>query len=348
MKTQHSTESVMHLHGPEPLRKHGMWQPFRVGILALGLASSLLAGCTAKPQVQATQSETERQLVLAHAEDTTSIALATLYQQMLASVGVKAKLGEASANPVAEVLAGKADIVVAGSTNILAELRKTPENALSAASASPTPDASGNSKNSATQTTLSADQTMTELGTLNLGEYALLDSTEAHRNGILVTTASTSAAKNLNNLAQLPEHCAELEFGVPQALMPSLANELENSYACVPARLVPVVAKDKSPVQDLITNHVQVLGTTDDTAAIIDNGLVRLQDSEKLFGPQTLLPLITTNELGQDAIDAINKLSHALKQEDLIALNRAVTGRDSLPAESVAADWLLERNLVTK
>lgn len=320
----------------------------RISVAAFGLAAIVLTGCTAKPQVQATQSETERQLVLSHAEDATSIAVATLYQHMLESVGVKAKLGDASANPVAEVLAGKADIVIAGSTNLLDELRKTPQNAQVSPSASATDDSSANSTKAGVQETLTADQTMTELNALNLGEFALLDSTQAHRNGILITTASTSAAKNLSNLAQLPAQCPELKFGVPKALIPELVSELEATYACVPASVVPVESNDKTPVQDLITNQVQVLSTTDETAAIIDNGLVILQDSEKLFDPQTLLPLITTNELGQDAIDAINKLSQALKQEDLIALNRAVTGRDSLPAETVATDWLLERKLVTK
>lgn len=320
----------------------------RIGIAALGLATLVLTGCTAKPQVQATQSETERQLVLAHSQDATSVAVATLYQQMLASVGVKAKLGEASANPVAEVLAGKADIVVAGSTSLLTELRKAPQNIQASPSASEAQDSATSSKNAGTQGPLTADQTMTELNSLNLGKFALLESTQAHRNGILVTTASTSAAKNLNNLAQLPPNCPELEFGVPETLLPDLLNELETTYMCEPARIIPVVNTDKSPVQDLITNRIQVLGTTDETAAIIDNGLVILQDSEKLFDPQTLLPLITTNELGQDAIDAINKLSHELKQEDLIALNRAVTGRDALPAETVATDWLLDRNLIKK
>ena len=316
--------------------------------MALGLATIVLTGCTAKPQVQATQSETERQLVLAHTEDATSIAVATLYQQMLASVGVKAKLGEASANPVAEVLARKADIVVAGSTDLLDELRKTPANNQVSPSASPTPDSAANSKTSGAQGSLTADQTMTELTALDLGEFALLDSTQAQRNGVLVTTASTSAAKNLNNLAQLPQHCPELEFGVSKTLLPGLVSELEATHTCVPKSMVPVESPDKSPVHELITNRVQVLGTTEETAAIVDNGLVILQDSEKLFDPQTLLPLITTNELGQDAIDAINKLSQALKQDDLIALNRAVTGRDALPAETVATDWLLERNLIKK
>ena len=320
----------------------------RISIAALGLAAIVLTGCTAKPQVQATQSETERQLVLSHAEDATSIAVATLYQHILESVGVKAKLGEASANPVAEVLAGKADIVIAGSTNLLDELRKAPQNAQVSPSASATDDSSANSTKAGVPETLTADQTMTELNALDLGEFALLDSTQAHRNGILITTASTSAAKNLSNLAQLPAQCPELKFGVPKALIPELVSELEATYACLPASVVPVESSDKTPVQDLITNQVQILSTTDETAAIIDNGLVILQDSEKLFDPQTLLPLITTNELGQDAIDAINKLSQALKQEDLIALNRAVTGRDALPAETVATDWLLERKLVTK
>ncbi|PQZ96001.1 hypothetical protein CQ018_01565 [Arthrobacter sp. MYb227] len=320
--------------------------------MAMAITSLTLSACTSQPQVQATQSATERQLVLAHADDATSTAVATLYQQMLESVGVKAKLGEANANPVAEVIAGKADIVVAGSTSLLEELEKTPENKQD----SHTPPATGlspqSSQSAGTATgrdkNLTADQTLKALRSLKIGELALLDSTEAHRDGVLITTASISAAKNINNLAQLPEYCSDLEFGVPEEFSASLSAELETTYSCIPARVLPVTPNDKAPVQELITNRVQVLGITSESAAIVDNGLVRLQDSEGLFSPQTLLPLITTNELGQDAIDAINKVSHALKQDDLIELNRAVTGQDSLPVEIAAADWLLERNLVGK
>lgn len=310
-------------------------------VAMLGIAALALSGCTSKPQVQATQSATERQLVLAHSPDATSTAIATLYQQMLESVGVKAKLGEPTPTPVTEVLGGNADIVVTGSSNLLTELEKTTENQHADPSGSPTPT-------TGVEAPLNADQTLKALHSLHLGEFALLDPAAAQRTGVLVTTASTSAAKDIGALAQLPQHCPELVFGIPDTLSAGVIAEFEATYSCTPARVLPIAAKDDAPVQALITNQVQVLATTADIAAISDNGLVVVQDSQSLFTPQTLLPLITTKELGQDAIDAINKVSSALKQEDLIALNRVVTGRDALPVDTAAADWLAERNLIKR
>ncbi len=123
---------------------------------------------------------------------------------------------------------------------------------------------------------------------------------------------------------------------------------LEGIQSCKPHHVVQVVPQDESTVGPLITGQVQVLATTSDNAGIPDNGLVVLQDAQTLFEPQTLTPLTTTRQLGQDAIDAINKASAALKQEDLIALNRAVTGRGALSPEQAARDWLREKSLVAK
>lgn len=314
------------------------------GLAGLACGALLLSACTPKPQVQASQSATERELVFAHTADATSTTLANVYVGMLEAAGIDAKVGEPVADPVAEVLDGKADVVIAGSGDLLAALDKE-----APAGSAPVPG-SGTPSTPAPGTALppSAEQTLKRLHGLDLGEYALLDSAAAARTGTLVVTAATSAGKNLATLAQLPALCPDLDFGVPKSLSADLLPRLEGIYSCTPHRMVPVVPQDESTVGPLITGQVEVLATTSDNAGIPDNGLVVVQDAQALFEPQTLTPLTTTRQLGQDAIDAINKVSAALKQEDLIALNRAVTGRDALGPEKVAIDWLREKSLVAK
>lgn len=320
-------------------------------MVALSCGALLLAGCTAKPQVQASQSATERQLVFAHAEDATSMALAGVYVGMLDAAGIKAVVGNPVPDPVAEVLAGKADVAIAGTGDLLTALQKIPGNEPSPAPTSAVPGAPGGQGTGSTgagNKPLTADQTLEALRELKLGDYALLDPAEAHRTGTLVTTAATSAGKDLNALAQLPALCPELVFGVPDALNAGLLPELQESYNCIPARVLPVEPTSKAPMSALIGNQVQVLATTAENAGISDNGLVTINDAQQLFPPQVLTPLITTREIGQDAIDAINKVSGTLKQVDLIGLNRTVTGSDALAPDKAAADWLIDKSLVAK
>ncbi|MFJ6417424.1 glycine betaine ABC transporter substrate-binding protein [Paeniglutamicibacter sp. NPDC091659] len=314
------------------------------GLAGLACGALLLCGCTSKPQAQSSQRATERELVFAHAADATSTTLANVYVGMLEAAGVDAKLGEPVADPVAEVLDGKADAVIAGSGDLLAALDKRAP----AGSASTTGAAAPSTPTPGTVPPPNAEQALKRLHGMDLGGFALLDSADAARTGTLAVTAATSAGKNLTTLAQLPALCPELDFGVPGSLSAGLLPVLEGSRSCKPHHVVQVVPQDESTVGPLITGQVQVLATTSDNAGIPDNGLVVLQDAQTLFEPQTLTPLTTTRQLGQDAIDAINKASAALKQEDLIALNRAVTGRGALSPEQAARDWLREKSLVAK
>lgn len=321
-------------------------------VAALACGALLLTGCTSTPKVQVSQSATSRQLVFAHAGDATSTVLASAYTQMLESAGIKATVGDPVPDPAAEVLAGRADVVIGGSGDLLAALQEIPGNepspAPSGEPATPAPPGSPAAPGATSDAfkPLTAEQTARALHDLKLGEFALLDSAEANRTGTLVTTAATSAGKNLVALAQLPPLCKDLDFGVPAELSAGLLPELREGYHCTPSRVLPVAARQESPVAPLITDRVQMLAITAENAGIIDNGLVELNDARQLFAPQVLTPLITTREVGQDAIDTINKVSGALKQDDLIALNRAVTGRGAADPQTVAGQWLLEKSLV--
>ncbi|MGL3805087.1 glycine betaine ABC transporter substrate-binding protein [Paeniglutamicibacter sp. R2-26] len=323
----------------------------RLGVpaLAAGLACGalLLGGCTSKAPLPSGQSETVRELVFAHTPDATSTTVAHAYVEMLEAAGIRASVGEASADPVAQVLDGKADVVVAGSGDLLAALGgRAP--AATASAPAPAP-ASGGAAASATPGSVppGADQVLRDLHAMRPDGFAVLDSAEAARTGVLVTTAATSAGKNLSTMAQLPALCPDLDFGVPETLAEGLESVLEDTLGCKPHHLVEVEPRDESTVGPLIGGQVQVLASTLDTAGIPDNGLVPVQDSTSLFVPQTLTPLSTTRQIGQDAIDAMNKVSAALKQEDLVALNRAATGRDPLEPGQAARDWLREKSLVS-
>lgn len=339
-------------HRPRP--KH---RPLLAGLVG-GIL--LFTGCTSEPQLESLPSTTKGELVFAHTPDVPSQALAGVYVEMLESAGVDARLGEPVADPVAAVLDGKADAVIAGSGDLLGALDQEALTGSAASAAAPSTSAapSGSASDSGSGTpsdspaeaelALSAEQKLERLHALEVDGFVVLDSADAARTGTLVTTAATSAGKGFNALAQLTGLCPELDFGIPDALSDGLLSGLEEVYACTPGRVVTIVPQDDSPVEPLITDQVQVLATTSDNAGIPDNGLVVLQDGQSLFERQTVTPLLATGQLGQDAIDAINKVSETLKQEDLVTLYRAVTGRDALSWQDAAVDWLREKSLVAK
>ncbi|MFL4473828.1 glycine betaine ABC transporter substrate-binding protein [Paeniglutamicibacter sp. MACA_103] len=311
------------------------------GLRLLGLGALLLAlaGCTSGTDVHTSQAQTERELVLVQRPDATSQALGHAYRDVLADAGVAARLAPPAADPIAEVLAGRADVAVAGSSELLAALGKLPGAQGAAGESASTPTASGAGASQAAATTK-------QLHELTPTGFAVLDTAEAERTGTLVVTAATSAREKLTGIDQLGALCPRLEFGISRAAKASLVPELSAKADCTPKSVAELTDEQVRGVLPVISDAVQVQATTLENAGIPDNALMVLQDAGALFAPQALTPLITTDGVGQDAIKAVNKLSAALKQEDLLELNRMVSGRDALDPKKAAADWLADKSLV--
>jgi hypothetical protein len=361
-------------HGTDPRLSHGT-DPRRTRALrtralrALGLGALLLvlSGCTPETQIPISQAQTQRELVLVQLPDATSQALGHAYLDILLDAGVSARLAAPAADPLAEVLAGKADLTVAGSSELLAALGELPgaqgdkatqggqsdqgtqgtqgtEGA--AGESAPRGTGSAASKSPAAPGFLDAAATNRQLRSLGPEGFAVLDSAEAERTGTLVVTAATSAGEKLSNIDVLGTLCRRLDFGISREARAALVPALEETASCTPRSIVELTDEQARGVLPVITDAVQVQATTLENSGIPDNALVVLQDSASLFAPEPVTPLITTNGVGQDAIRAVNKLSAALKQEDLLDINRMVSGRDALAPQKAAADWLAGRGLV--
>lgn len=327
------------------------------GLRALGLCALLLAlaGCTPDAQVPISQKQTERELVFVQRPDATSQALGHAYKDILVDAGVSARLAEPAADPVAEVLAGRADVAVAGSSELLAALGNVPGarddqdspddgDASSAPGVPGAPDALGAP---AAPGDLDAAATNTRLHALTPEGFAVLDTAEAERTGTLVVTAATGAGEKLATIDQLGPLCPKLDFGMTRTVRATLLPALGLKASCTPKAIVELTDDQARGVLPVISDAVQVQATTLANSGIQDNALVVLQGSDSLFAPEPLTPMITTNGVGQDAIEAINKLSAALKQEDLQEINRMVSGRDALDPKKAAADWLADESLVS-
>ncbi|NKG19825.1 ABC transporter substrate-binding protein [Paeniglutamicibacter terrestris] len=74
------------------------------------------------------------------------------------------------------------------------------------------------------------------------------------------------------------------------------------------------------------------------------NDLVPLKDTEGLFLASHVVPLASDN-LDANATEAINQISQTMSDKELVALNSRSLDEE-LPAETIARDWLSDKNLL--
>ena len=78
------------------------------------------------------------------------------------------------------------------------------------------------------------------------------------------------------------------------------------------------------------------------TPAIQDENLVVLDDPKNNFIAQQVLPLTAPDRLPQKAVDALNQFSTKLTTQDLIDLNREVSGGEQQNPGDAAKQWLAD------
>jgi osmoprotectant transport system substrate-binding protein len=190
-------------------------------------------------------------------------------------------------------------------------------------------------------TASSAEETMDALpGALPEG-LAVLEPAEAQNKDAMVVTPGTAEQYGLTSIADMAEVCDRLVVAGP----PEFAERayglqgLEENYGCVPASFEPINGGPVT-VQALLDGDVDVADIFTTTPAIADNDLVVLEDPENNFIAQQVLPLAAADRLPQEAVDALNELSGKLTTEDLLDLNRKVSGESAVSPADAAQEWL--------
>lgn len=176
-------------------------------------------------------------------------------------------------------------------------------------------------------------------------ELAVLESADAENKDAMVITQATSEKYDLTSLADIGDVCGELVLGAP----PEFADRayglkgLKEKYNCEFKSFEPLNDGGGAvTVQALIENDIQVADIFTTTPAIEDNGLVVLEDPKNNFIAQQVLPLISKDRVGEQAREVLNSVSGKLTTEDLINLNRQVSGDQKRSPEKAAQDWLKE------
>lgn len=179
----------------------------------------------------------------------------------------------------------------------------------------------------------------------NLG---VLEPAEAENKDAMVVTAATAEEYGLTSIEDMAEVCDELVIGAPSTFAERAYGlpGLEENYGCVPESFEPINDGGGAvTLEALLNDTIQVADIYTTTPSIADNDLVVLEDPANNFIAQQVLPLVNLDTVGEDARAVLNEVSAELTTEDLINLNREVSGDEKRNPADAAADWLEEKGL---
>ncbi|MFJ4168253.1 ABC transporter substrate-binding protein [Paenarthrobacter sp. NPDC089714] len=213
------------------------------------------------------------------------------------------------------------------------------------------PDYSGNllSYLNADATEVSADDVYKALpGKLPDG-LAVLDAAKAEDKDAMVVTKATAEKYQLKSIEDLAKVCKDFTMAAPATFETRSYGfpGLKKNYNCELKGLQPFSdGGGNLTLQALLEDKVQVADIYTTTPSIVDNDLVVLEDPKNNFKAQQVLPLYNKSKMTDKAKDALNNVSKILTTEDLINLNRSVSGDQKQSAKDAAAAWLKDKGIV--
>ncbi|MHA7178609.1 ABC transporter substrate-binding protein [Arthrobacter sp. MDB2-24] len=176
----------------------------------------------------------------------------------------------------------------------------------------------------------------------------VLEPSQAEDKDALVVTAATAEKYGLESIADLAEVCGEITIGAPSTFQERAYGlpGLKAKYDCEPGGFEAINdGGGEVTLKALLNDDVQAADIYTTTPSIEDNDLVVLEDPKNNFIAQQVLPLVNTETVGEEAQNVLNEVSAQLTTEDLLSLNREVSGDEKRNPADAAADWLAEKGL---
>lgn len=173
--------------------------------------------------------------------------------------------------------------------------------------------------------------------------FTMLEKSAAEDNDSIVVTKETADSKQLKAIGDLKGSAGEMTLGAPPEFQkrPQGIPGLEATYGVTFKTFRPLTGQ--ALVQALKNGQVDAANIFTTDPSIAENGFVSLEDTEKLFGSQNIVPLVAKDQAEQMA-PALNAVSQALTTEKIAELLKQ-TVIDKKDAKDVAAEFLKENNL---
>ncbi|MBT2554306.1 ABC transporter substrate-binding protein [Arthrobacter sp. ISL-5] len=177
----------------------------------------------------------------------------------------------------------------------------------------------------------------------------VLEPAKAESKDAMVVTKATAEKHQLKSIEDLAKVCKDFTMAAPATFETRAYGfpGLKKNYGCELKALKPFSdGGGNLTLQALLTDDVQVADIYTTTPSIADNDLVVLDDPKNNFKAQQVLPLYNEAKMTDKAKEALNSVSKILTTEDLINLNRAVSGTQKQNAKDAAAAWLKDKGIV--
>ncbi|MFJ4760321.1 ABC transporter substrate-binding protein [Kocuria marina] len=193
-------------------------------------------------------------------------------------------------------------------------------------------------------TAASAEDIMKALPSALEGQQlSVLDPSRAENKDALVVTQATAGKYGLTSIEDLSSVCGDLIMAGPPEFQERAygVDGLKQKYDCSFKSFQPINdGGGPLTVQALTQDDAQVADIFTTTPAIQDQHLTVLEDPKNNFIAQQVLPLTAPDRLPQNAVDALNEFSTKLTTQDLIDLNRKVSGDQQQNPADAAKQWL--------
>ncbi len=179
---------------------------------------------------------------------------------------------------------------------------------------------------------------------------AVLEASKAEDKDAMVVTKATAEKYQLKSIEDLAKVCSEIVVAAPATFaeraygLPGPREELQ--LRAQEAGAVQRRRRRPSRSRRCSSDQVQVADIYTTTPSIADNDLVVLEDPKNNFIAQQVLPLYNTAKMTDKAKEALNAVSKVLTTDDLINLNRAVSGSQKQNPKDAAAAWLKDKGIV--
>ncbi|PRY52895.1 osmoprotectant transport system substrate-binding protein [Knoellia remsis] len=173
--------------------------------------------------------------------------------------------------------------------------------------------------------------------------FQMLEKSAAEDNDSIVVTKETADSQSLKTIADLKGKAGSMTLGAPPEFQkrPQGIPGLTATYGVTFKSFRPLTGQ--ALVQALKNGQVDAANIFTTDPSIAENGFVSLEDTEKLFGSQNIVPLVAKDR-AEELAPALDPVSKALTTEKVAELLKQ-TVVDKKDAADVAQTFLKENNL---
>lgn len=188
------------------------------------------------------------------------------------------------------------------------------------------------------------DETYDALKELLPEGRALLEKSEAENKDSIVVTGETAESEDLETIGDLEDGAGDMTLGAPSEFKERAQGirGLEKTYGVSFGDFRPL--KPGQATSGALENgQIDAANIFSTDPAIKENGFVALEDPEKLYGSQNIVPLVRT-EVEDEIADTLNEVSSTLTT-DKVAEMLTRTDVDKEDPDEVAEEFLEEEGL---